>query len=369
MGNGIVLEGELSRYEELLHELVFRDKLKSSEFHFAVSFDFDGFFEPNLIIELFSKMSLLSKEFEFSSFKLGVSWPVNSDDAVKLHQKHALQTPLIEKISSELGKEFRVDSPDLEFLVDFNKNLVLVRVKPVYVCGRYCKFVRTIAQTEYFCNKCRGKGCWYCRETGHFSEESVEQLLEQVLVPKFGAKLLIMHGAGREDMDVLMLGSGRPFIAELLLPKKRFADLKLIGDEINEKFSKKISVNSLSLVTRRDVSPLKDTPHDKLYAALVHSDKSVDYSKLKIGEKFSVLQHTPTRVAERRADLIRSKEVVVLRVGEINSQEFVIILRTSHGTYVKEFISGDNGRTSPSVSELIGAHCECVLLDVIEVCA
>jgi tRNA pseudouridine synthase 10 len=37
------------------------------------------------------------------------------------------------------------------------------------------------------------------------------------------------------------------------------------------------------------------------------------------------------------------------------------------GTYVKELVSGDNGRTTPSVSERIDTACECVELDVLEI--
>jgi tRNA pseudouridine synthase 10 len=40
---------------------------------------------------------------------------------------------------------------------------------------------------------------------------------------------------------------------------------------------------------------------------------------------------------------------------------------TSHGTYVKEFISGDEERTNPSLSSLIENKCECIRLDVIEI--
>ena len=40
------------------------------------------------------------------------------------------------------------------------------------------------------------------------------------------------------------------------------------------------------------------------------------------------------------------------------------MLRTQHGTYVKEAISGEDGATRPSLSELLGARCECLELDV-----
>ncbi len=358
----------LSRYESLLHEMQFRDKIKSSVYHYAVPFEFDGFFDDKVVSALFDKMVFLSKEIEFSSFKIGASWPENLGDAERMHLRLSVQTPLIKKIESELKKTISASYPEVEFLLDFRNKFVLIRVYPVFIQGKYCKHSREIAQTEYFCNKCRGGGCWYCKNTGHFCDESVEQLLGKIIIPKFGAKLLIMHGAGREDMDVLMLGNGRPFVVELLLPTKRSFDLTALEKEINSSLVGKVSVNSLKFAKSEDVSAVKDTPHEKVYSAYVTSSGPVDLSKIKIGDKLNVLQGTPTRVEKRRADLNREKEVVVEKIDSINDKEFVLTLRTSHGTYVKEFISGDNGKTNPSISSILGVPCSCALLDVAEIC-
>ncbi len=358
----------LKRYASLLHEMQFRDKVKSAEYHYAVSFEFDGFFEGNLPKVLFDKMVFLSKEIEFSSFKIGASWPLNLSDAEKSHLRASIQTPLIKRVEGELGKKIEAVRPDVEFLIDFRQKLVLIRVYPVYIFGKYCKYSREIAQTEYFCNKCRGEGCWYCKNTGHFCEESVEQLLGKVIAPKFGAKLLVLHGAGREDMDVLMLGKGRPFIAELLLPTGRSFDLESLEGEINLGLKEKVSVNSLRFAKPEEVSIVKDSLHYKIYSAYVTADKSVDLSKLKGLGVIKVLQATPTRVEKRRASLDRAKEVEILGVDSVAEREFVLTLRTSHGAYVKEFISGDNGKTNPSISSILNAACFCALLDVAEVC-
>ena len=40
-------------------------------------------------------------------------------------------------------------------------------------------------------------------------------------------------------------------------------------------------------------------------------------------------------------------------------------LKTEHGTYVKEVLSGEDGRTEPSLSSLLDLPCRCVELDVI----
>jgi len=45
----------------------------------------------------------------------------------------------------------------------------------------------------------------------------------------------------------------------------------------------------------------------------------------------------------------------------------VLRLLTESGTYVKEFISGDNGRTSPSLAAELGVACVVTALDVVRV--
>ena len=80
-------------------------------------------------------------------------------------------------------------------------------------------------------------------------------------------------------------------------------------------------------------------------------------------------QRTPDRVAHRRADLIRRRDVVTVHepMIEINHDgdvEVEFTLRCESGTYVKETVHGDNGRTQPSVASLLKAKCEVLWLDV-----
>jgi hypothetical protein len=42
-------------------------------------------------------------------------------------------------------------------------------------------------------------------------------------------------------------------------------------------------------------------------------------------------------------------------------------LRVEAGTYVKELVSGDAGRTRPSLAETLGVPCSSAALDVLEV--
>ena len=80
-------------------------------------------------------------------------------------------------------------------------------------------------------------------------------------------------------------------------------------------------------------------------------------------------QRTPERVAHRRADLIRRREVVtvhepVIEINDVGEVEVEFTLRCESGTYVKETVHGDNGRTQPSVASLLKAKCEVLWLDV-----
>ena len=66
-------------------------------------------------------------------------------------------------------------------------------------------------------------------------------------------------------------------------------------------------------------------------------------------------------------DVERQRRVDVLAVSERSDASFVVDLRCMHGTYVKEWVSGDDGRTDPSLAELLGVGTECAVLDVLDI--
>ena len=46
---------------------------------------------------------------------------------------------------------------------------------------------------------------------------------------------------------------------------------------------------------------------------------------------------------------------------------YIVHLRTEHGTYVKEVLSGEGGKTEPSLTGLLGVRCVCLELDVLAI--
>jgi alpha,alpha-trehalase len=74
----------------------------------------------------------------------------------------------------------------------------------------------------------------------------------------------------------------------------------------------------------------------------------------------------------RRADKDRERWIELLAAEPASEPggdglRWRVRLRTQHGTYVKEVLSGDGGNTTPSLASLIGVPCRCVELDVLAI--
>jgi len=68
----------------------------------------------------------------------------------------------------------------------------------------------------------------------------------------------------------------------------------------------------------------------------------------------------------RRIPLTRPKKIYSLKCERINSHFLYLDLKTQAGTYIKEFVHGDMGRTTPSLKQMLGVHgmqCDILLLD------
>ena len=86
------------------------------------------------------------------------------------------------------------------------------------------------------------------------------------------------------------------------------------------------------------------------------------------GEKGLVVQQkTPLRVLHRRSLLVRPKCIHSMEVEIVNKHFITLRLDTQAGTYIKEFVTGDMGRTRPSFGDLMGCEADILQLDVEQV--
>jgi len=253
----------------------------------------------------------------------------------------------------------------------------------VFLEGRYRKLSRDLPQTVFFCPECKGhprrkRDCPRCEGFGTLAKDSVQQLVAWVVGKAFGTRHNKFHGAGREDVDVRMLGRGRPFVLELEGPKVHDVDLAGLEAEVNRRNAGRLEIQGLHYADRSRVAIVKETHHAKRYGAFVACAEPVDQRRFDalLGTRRTVRQHTPKRVAHRRADLDRERWIEFTSArpltndgepGASPSTHWYVELATQHGTYVKEVLSGEEGATVPSLSDLLGVACRCTNLDVLEI--
>eukprot|EP00352_Strombidinopsis_acuminata_P001681 CAMPEP_0176392512 /NCGR_PEP_ID=MMETSP0126-20121128/40930_1 /TAXON_ID=141414 ORGANISM="Strombidinopsis acuminatum, Strain SPMC142" /NCGR_SAMPLE_ID=MMETSP0126 /ASSEMBLY_ACC=CAM_ASM_000229 /LENGTH=107 /DNA_ID=CAMNT_0017763359 /DNA_START=107 /DNA_END=433 /DNA_ORIENTATION=- len=84
-------------------------------------------------------------------------------------------------------------------------------------------------------------------------------------------------------------------------------------------------------------------------------------------ENIHIDQKTPIRVLHRRSLIIRPKKAYKLKAEYINSHYFILHVLSSAGTYIKELVHGDLGRTVPSIGSLLNSETDILQLDVTNV--
>jgi tRNA pseudouridine synthase 10 len=274
-------------------------------------------------------------------------------------------------LEEKLGKEVDFEKPTIMAVVATVFDVVNLQVSSLFVYGRYKKYRRDIPQTKWFCGVCRGKGCRSCGYTGKLYEWSVEELIAGKFLEKTGGNDESFHGGGREDIDVRMLGNGRPFVLEIKNPRVRNMDLSKLEREINASNKDVVEVSNLRFSDKEEITRIKNAKFRKKYHVFFKGDKILNKEKLKKAAQVlqgkTISQFTPARVAHRRANAVREKQIYSCILESVDDTIASMVLEAESGTYIKELISGDDGRTTPSLSEIIGIPCKVTELDVIEI--
>jgi tRNA pseudouridine synthase 10 len=272
-------------------------------------------------------------------------------------------------VFNTLKIEALMNNPDLVAIIDTRYDTVNLEVKSLFIEGNYNKFDRAIPQTRWPCSSCKGLGCKKCNDTGQLYPDSVQSLIANPFCIAVEASEDLFHGMGREDIDAAMLGRGRPFVLELRMPKRRELDLIKLAEEVNSLHQDRLKISNLKMVDRSRVAELKNTVCDKTYRVDVSIPPNLSIESLKKGAQRLnskvIEQRTPTRVSHRRADLVRPRLVNNVEILSFVDGIVELKIRAQHGTYIRELVSGDGGRTIPSLSSLIDAPCKVEVLDVL----
>lgn len=230
---------------------------------------------------------------------------------------------------------------------------------PMYMAGRYNKYSRDLPQTPWFVEGERKMG------------SSVQELICDILNQTVHAEDMKFSSSGREDVDVRCLGNGRPFVVEFINPqrtklsKEKLASLQLA---INNA-TKLIRVRDMQIVEKKDLKNLKEGEEEKTkaYCALCIASKGYDCSALEALSTMPqvvIQQKTPLRVLHRRPLATRPRTILSIRAQPVDQHFFKLHLTTQAGTYIKEFVHGDLGRTVPNLGEILGCKVDIIALDV-----
>jgi tRNA pseudouridine synthase 10 len=321
------------------------------------------------------------KNYEFETFAVGcrvdgligameeLVFETHGSEWAETFKSH-FNREIIAKIE-KFGKRFDPANPDVLLIFDPEREKMDLQVRPLYVYGRYRKLVRGIPQTKWPCRECRGKGCERCNFSGKMYSESVEELITPFFLQEAKGIEAKFHGSGREDIDARMLGNGRPFVVEIRNPRKRHLELKSIEREINTQNHGKIEVLDLKFVSKSAVEILKSAAFVKVYGVKIRLEKKVNPEALHDAVKdlsgIVISQRTPKRVSHRRADKIRKRKVYQIDIKSIDDCEVELVIVSESGLYIKELMTGDEGRTRPSLAEKLGVEISVEELDVLEV--
>ena len=281
------------------------------------------------------------------------------------------------ELNREIGKvalpmihrpvEFK--NPQCVACVDVRFADVTLDLSPVFIKGRYTKLSREIPQTIWPCRMCHGKGCPRCNGTGKMYQTSVQEIIGDIALEMCQGNEHFFHGMGREDIDALCLGEGRPFVLEISQPKRRDIDLDELEMLANQ--SDLAHYHGLQFTERAEVQRTKTATPSKTYRVTVKADSKVNKERVvEVALSFKNVhlnQRTPKRVEHRRADLVRDREILWVEAEVTGDDTFNLTLETESGTYVKEFVSGDDGRCVPSFSQALGIQCYVQTLDVIAI--
>lgn len=125
------------------------------------------------------------------------------------------------------------------------------------------------------------------------------------------------------------------------------------------------------MVKRDELSYLKSGEENKrkIYRALCTLNEPVTLETLKkldMPNGFVTYQITPIRVLHRRPLHTRPRTIYSVKgyVDRKNPKIVILDIITQAGTYVKELVHGEFGRTHPSISSIVGIWIDIIALDV-----
>ncbi|MEE9323901.1 MAG: tRNA pseudouridine(54/55) synthase Pus10 [Candidatus Aenigmarchaeota archaeon] len=310
------------------------------------------------LLEISGEILKKVKQMDFETFLIGVKMNdslVMNEEALWEKTGIKYSEPIKSEINRELGKIVtegtgkRMDpaKPDILIIFDLQKRETEVFSNSLFVYGEYKKFVRGLPQTH-----------------SPRYKQAIQDIIARPFIKSTLASSHVLHALGREDKEARCL-AWRPFVLEIKQPIKRRIDFERVKKEINK--TKKIKVRGFRISDKKEVSLLKSKRPYKVYRIVADFEKKVE--KVENLKKLAgvIKQRTPERVLGSKPDKTKNKKVKSIKWKRINNKSYQFEIKTESGLYLKELVSGDSGRTNPSVSGILANQAKVKEFDLIDI--
>lgn len=289
------------------------------------------------------------------SFLLGVR-PPRAFSASEEEVARSLSIPYWESVRSELRREIGKEAsrlsrvkPDLEdpgvvLVIDIERSSVEASLPSLEISAKVVKLAR-------------GAGLRRRSEAGS---------LEEAILRDLGgsAKEVRIHSPIRDTSRYRILGSGCEVLIELRSPDPRRRDLAEISKILatGGKLYRAIVTGRGSLRTLAEASKRMKRILYRVYAV---SEDPVPESWTGEARAFRAEQRTPARLLRISGERVRIGDVELIRLLRISGRAFEILVAADPQLYIEELITGDMGRTRPSISEVLGIPLTPLEIDIL----
>ncbi|MEM4970269.1 MAG: tRNA pseudouridine(54/55) synthase Pus10 [Sulfolobales archaeon] len=297
----------------------------------------------------------------FRRFILGVRPPEGSLEAEEeIAREFSLQhwESIKNELKREIGKgvlraygfEPDLSDPEIMLILDIPRGSIEAVIPSLTISSKIVKLVRGISF-----KKRPGK-----RSLEDVLEKNAEDLGE-------GIRISIPV---RDTSRYRILGDGCYSILEIKSPKPGRRNLETISRIINREQGIYI-IYIIGKGRRRDIEDLADRVKRIAYRIYIYSGRELrdeEIERLKSQSPIIIEQRTPKRIVERGgAERRYIGDLRVEAIHRISERTFEIIASAPSRIYIEEAITGDEGRTSPSLSSILSADLKPLEIDVIRI--
>jgi tRNA pseudouridine synthase 10 len=303
------------------------------------------------------------KAYEFETFLIGATLPTQiyeREDAIRARLKIRGKENIKSHLTRELGmrlarltrKKVEYMKPDvtINLTIDKQKNMdVVVNSRSLALTGRYIKKSRGLPQKQNRCRECEGRGCDTCNYSGLSGSDSIEGVVAKGLVEMTGGQTPKFSWIGSEDQNSLVLGTGRPFYARIFNPKKRKLKKKMIkGNDIEA---------AMTVIDDEPEHQPRFKVKTRIHAKCERTVTMEDTKKL---------NSLAGEVSFENKHKMATRKIHSARARRIGSNQFELTIVADGGLMIKQFVGGEE-YMKPNISESLGAKCECIAFDILDV--